>query len=755
MHKNDLDRVLIASMISGNKERKGIMNKKLRRSICIITAAIMALTFAACSSGETNAGKVKEDIAAIESTSIVENSDTAEKPDTEESPAVIENTEAEEAPEASEPGTKEDAFELWDEDAEALGTLIDYVEDVTDEASANYIPVEDRIAVFDMDGTLYAELFPTYIEYYTFAWRVLADPDYMPTDPEVVKTAETIRDCGIDKSYPDSMAMDHALAAAEAYADMTVDEFADYVSKVFKKDADGFEGMTYAEAGYKPMAEVIDYLNCNDFTCYVVSGSDRSLCRVLLKELFDVPTENIIGMDVAFAASGQGDSSGVEYVLTEDDEIIRTNNLLVKDIKMNKVSQIVMDIGKQPVLSFGNTSGDVSMHNYTIFNNPYKSAAFMLIADDEDRDYGNTEDAEEKAATWEEDGYNVISMKNDWKTIYGEDVKKTGTFRWEEELSGSKVEAGKEVAAEADLDYKVLVNKIYELPEYWEDKIELVHFTNTVGNDVAVEKKAYEAYLLLKEDLEKEGIFVDLDSAYRSVTEQQRIMDDFTKEYGEDYAKKTVAEPGHSEHHTGLALDLYLIIDGKNVDENEDMIQYTEIWDKIHKKLADYGFILRYLQDKEHITGYGYEPWHIRYLDDTEAAKEIMGQGLTYEGYLGMATETDVVIDYGTSEIYTPDQLKEAAIQIKCNFAGWRGCELYRLTYAGDEVNTQENIDWLNSRNENANYVKAAEFFAEFYTSPEGNEGLAPNKLITGYPWWLGMNEDGVWDIAAYGKDRE
>ena len=189
-------------------------------------------------------------------------------------------------------------------------------------------------------------------------------------------------------------------------------------------------------------------------------------------------------------------------------------------------------------------------------------------------------------------------------------------------------------SAEA-INYLALVNKLNPLPDGWEDALETVHMTNSIGDDVEVEKKAYDAYLKLKEDLEKEGIFVDLDSARRSVSEQQRIMDDFTAKYGADYALKTVATPGYSEHHTGLALDLYLIIDGVDVVENEDMIRYPEIWEVIHSRLADHGFILRYLEGKEHITGYGYEPWHIRYVDDVDIAKEIMNSGVTLEGWLG------------------------------------------------------------------------------------------------------------------------
>ena len=184
------------------------------------------------------------------------------------------------------------------------------------------------------------------------------------------------------------------------------------------------------------------------------------------------------------------------------------------------------------------------------------------------------------------------------------------------------------------IDYLVLVNKENPLPETWEDVVEIVHMTNSLGDDVEVEKKAYDAYLKLKDALAEEGVFIDLDSAYRSVAAQQQIVDDFTERYGEDYVKQYVAVPGFSEHHTGLALDLYLNIDGVDVYMNENMVRYPEIWAKIHAKLPEFGFILRYLEGKEDITGYSYEPWHIRYIDNVELAKEITENGLTFEEYL-------------------------------------------------------------------------------------------------------------------------
>lgn len=195
---------------------------------------------------------------------------------------------------------------------------------------------------------------------------------------------------------------------------------------------------------------------------------------------------------------------------------------------------------------------------------------------------------------------------------------------------------------EADtIDYMVLVNKQNLLPEGWEEALEVTTITNSVGDEVQVESKAYEAYCALKEQVEKdlEGyekgeVRFELDSAYRTVEAQQKIWDDFVSEKGEDYARTYVAVPGTSEHHTGLALDLYFTIDGKEVYENDDLFQYPDIWEAVHARLPEYGFILRFPEGRESITGYAYEPWHIRYVDDPEIAREITESGLTLEEYL-------------------------------------------------------------------------------------------------------------------------
>ena len=315
-------------------------------------------------------------------------------------------------------------FQSWN-NCEALTALQDYVKDVTDPQSPNFISEEDRIATFDMDGTFVGELYPTYFEYNMLEYRALDDPDYRDKAPEDVReAAQDIRDfVRKGTALPSHFDMKHARAAAKAYAGMTLAEFDAYVKAYAATPANGFFGMTYGESFYRPMLEVFEYLKDNGFTYYVVSGSDRFICRALVESI-GIPSNRVIGMDVMLVSSGQGEEAGVNYTMGKEEYLIRTDSLLIKNLKTNKVLQISQEIGKVPVLSFGNSSGDCPMHNYCLSNGRYRTAAFMLIADDDVRDHANREKALKLGAQWREAGYYVISMCDDFKTIYGPKVQK-------------------------------------------------------------------------------------------------------------------------------------------------------------------------------------------------------------------------------------------------------------------------------------------------------------------------------------------
>ena len=320
--------------------------------------------------------------------------------------------------------TSRDYFPSWNQ-CEALTALREYVEDVTNPKSPNFISVEDRIATFDMDGTFVGELYPTYFEYNLLEYRVLDDASYRDKAPEDVReAAQDIRDfVRHGTALPDHFDMIHARAAAKAYAGMTLAGFDSYVKTYAAQPANGFTGMTYGQSFYQPMLEVFNYLKANGFTYYVVSGSDRFICRALVESI-GIEPNRVIGMDVRLVSTSQGEEAGVNYTMGREENIVRTDELIIKNLKTNKVLQISQEIGKVPVLSFGNSSGDCSMHNYCLSNNKHRTAAFMLVADDDARDHANREKALSLAQKWRDNGYHVISMRDDFRTIYGNGVQK-------------------------------------------------------------------------------------------------------------------------------------------------------------------------------------------------------------------------------------------------------------------------------------------------------------------------------------------
>ena len=320
---------------------------------------------------------------------------------------------------------KEEAVSLgeyWTEGSEPAESINEYIASVTDENSPDYIPVEKRIAVFDLDGTLMCETYPFCFEYMLFADYALNSGSSTITD-EVRAVAQEIVDAA-GGAKPDGMSTRQAAAGAVAYKGMTMRELAEIVDKFKGSEAWGFSGLTRGEAYYKPMLELVAKLQENDFTIYVVTATERNIVREIIKGTLDIPACNVIGTEYGYTATGQGDTEDTNYTFAPGDKVVFDGSYYGENAKMSKVDAIVREIGEQPVLAFGNSSGDLAMELYTISDNPYKSAAYMVLADDEEREYGDTEAAKEKRASYEKQGIGVISMKDDFKTIYGEGVVK-------------------------------------------------------------------------------------------------------------------------------------------------------------------------------------------------------------------------------------------------------------------------------------------------------------------------------------------
>ena len=184
-------------------------------------------------------------------------------------------------------------------------------------------------------------------------------------------------------------------------------------------------------------------------------------------------------------------------------------------------------------------------------------------------------------------------------------------------------------------DYLVLVNKHSKLPDNWEEKVELVEVKNSFGKYLKIEKETLEKFNELRANLLLEWVNIELDSAYRSFSIQNELYEKFKEEYWTEYASKYAAPAGYSEHHTWLAIDICIKKeDWEIISENHEMIVELWVFDKVHKNMVEYGFILRYPDWKDDITWYSYEPRHLRYIGDMNIAKEIMEKRLTLEEYL-------------------------------------------------------------------------------------------------------------------------
>ncbi len=312
----------------------------------------------------------------------------------------------------------EEVLASWTSGSTVKDSLISYVEAVTKEDGEDFIPVEDRIAVFDMDGTLTCETYYTYYDTMMFIEYCLVDHPEKVSD-ELKQTAADIR--------PGYLA-DENLARnfAKAYAGMTMEEFYDYAVEFGKKETASFNNMRYIDNFYIPMVELVKYLYENDFTIYVISGTERTTTRAIVANspIADYVTPNhVIGTDFEVKVAGyENEASNLNFKYEDGDELVLTGGFIQKNLNANKSIYVEREIGQRPVLAFGNSGSDTSMMNYTIDSrNPYPAQAYMIVADDDVREWGK-QNWEEKSADYIAKGYIPVSMKNDFAQIYAEGI---------------------------------------------------------------------------------------------------------------------------------------------------------------------------------------------------------------------------------------------------------------------------------------------------------------------------------------------
>lgn len=176
--------------------------------------------------------------------------------------------------------------------------------------------------------------------------------------------------------------------------------------------------------------------------------------------------------------------------------------------------------------------------------------------------------------------------------------------------------------------YEILINKANQISQEVLSLYKQVNVENNIYPNIKIEEETYKNYLKLKKAVENKGYFLNIRSGFRSFKDSEDIYKQYEIKYGTRYAEKYVAKPGVSEHNTGMAFDIIITSDKNTGNNNYESNEYKYLENIAYL----YGFIIRYPKDKEEITGYSYEPWHLRYVGK-DLAKYLTKNNLTLEEY--------------------------------------------------------------------------------------------------------------------------
>ncbi len=327
------------------------------------------------------------------------------------------------APDAS-PAAVGESIPFWRADSPAMASIVSRVKDMTDESSPDYVPPEKRVVLFDVDGTLIGERYPHYSDQCFMLYRLLHDdPVRDKISDEDIRFAEEMEAAILNHASLPKSPRSTAQMTAESFTGRTVEEYAASVRSFLDTPVPGFTGMTYRTRFFTPMVALVQYLSEHDFQVYINSGAERIFTREMIIPALSswIPPERVLGTTFSLTATNQGDTDGRSYTYAPDDQVLMAGDMIFKNLDMNKVVSTVTEIGIPPVLVFRNTSGDFAMAQYALQHGGH---AYMLLCDDLERDYGDLEVASAFAVKCEELGFETVSMRDEFETIYDEGIEK-------------------------------------------------------------------------------------------------------------------------------------------------------------------------------------------------------------------------------------------------------------------------------------------------------------------------------------------
>jgi hypothetical protein len=303
----------------------------------------------------------------------------------------------------------------WNEGS-AKQAILDFVRDTTDRENPKFVPPEERIATFDQDGTLWVE-HPIYSQMMYCLDRVPVLTAQQPALKEVEPFKTVLSG---DRGAIARLSMrDLEKIVLATLAGMTTDEFEVDGKKWLATAKDPRWNRPYTELVYQPMLEVMTYLRANGFKTYIVTGFGQDFVRLYSQQIYGIPPEQVIGSALA-----------VKYDYGKDGNpiLISEPKLLLNDNAAGKPEGIHLMIGRRPSASFGNSTGDQQMLEYTGAGNGAR-LSMLVLHDDAVREYAygpaqglpDTKVGTITPALYveaKEKNWTVISMRNDWKKIF-------------------------------------------------------------------------------------------------------------------------------------------------------------------------------------------------------------------------------------------------------------------------------------------------------------------------------------------------
>ena len=300
-------------------------------------------------------------------------------------------------------------------DGPTKSAIVDFVGRVTTEGP-EFVEPEARVAVFDNDGTLWCEK-PAYIQLdfivRRLAEKASADPSLADQQPYKAAAKGELSWFGVavTKHYQgdDSDLKVLAGAALALHESMRVEDHAARIAAVFAEASHPTLGRAYRNCTYVPMVELLRYLEACDFTCYIVSGGGRDFMRPITSAIYGIPPERVVGSAQGLRFEG-GDGTG---------DLLIQPALDIWDDGPEKPVRIWNRIGRRPILAAGNSNGDDEMLIYC--GRPDgPSLRLLVLHDDDEREFAYTAGAERALEHAEKYGWTVVSMRNDWATVFSD-----------------------------------------------------------------------------------------------------------------------------------------------------------------------------------------------------------------------------------------------------------------------------------------------------------------------------------------------